>query len=542
MTIKKIRTWINKTFMDAVRFSDPAAFNKKMSVDVLGCAFLILFIVSVVMLGIGDKLNARDMVLTRFMAKAQATLTAQVGYPAGERDRITVVMYDQQFLRHTDSAWPISYQDHADWLLRLAGDPNARPKAIMLDITFGQNRNDPSLPALGQALCKVQNEFKVPIFLAALPSPQTGRLTVRDGLGPAPSSGETPCYTLVGVDYIPDQLDGLAWDYRLTRHRTGTGWEDGPADALANAVQPAYRSAAMAIAQDVAHLELGVESAPLALVWGLKSAPQRERPDSLTHCKPGAYEAARYIPGVLRQFVQAPSSPLCPYHSTLSMAQVGELPEQALAPFLKDRYVLVGANVPGYNDFANSPIHGLIPGVHLHAMALDNLLTYRGNYKQSTGWELAHLPNLLLPALLAVFAVFIVNVVWRALSPKFNFFTKEKPSSGLNSADAIKLRGVQALFDALAWLLKISLKTIAAMVLIALLQWRFRIGMLPVVELVTMTLLAEGFNYMKKLGTLVHGEAKPAAAPIANLHDESKPAAAQAANPTSPVLNRKGNP
>jgi hypothetical protein len=211
--------------------------------------------------------------------------------------------------------------------------------------------------------------------------------------------------------------------------------------------------------------------------------------------------------------------------------------------------VLVGANVPGYNDFANSPIHGLIPGVHLHAMALDNLLTYQGNYKQSTGWELAHLPNLLLPALLAVFAVFFVNVVWRAVSPKFRLFKKEKPSQGLNSSDAIKLRGVQALFDALAWLLKISLKTIAAMVLIALLQWRFRIGMLPVVELVTMTLLAEGFDYMKKLGALVHGEPQPAAAPPAKTHGEPKSAAAlpentdgkpesaaiPVANPTSPV-------
>lgn len=504
----KVGHHVKKTFLDAVRFSDPEARNKKMSVWTLGCAFLILFIVSVVMLGIGDKLNAKDMVVTRFMARAQATLTAQVGYPARERDRITVVMYDQQFLRHTDSAWPISYQDHADWLLRLASDPNARPKAIMLDITFGQNRDDPSLPALRQALCKVQNEFRVPVFLAALPSPETGRLMVRDGLGPAPASGETPCYTLVGVDYIPDQLDGLAWDYRLTRHRADKGWEDGPADPFANAVQPAYRSAAMAIAQDVAHLELGAESAPLALVWGLKSAPQRERPDSLTQCKPGAYEWVRYIPGVLRQFVQTPSSPLCPYHGTLSMAQLGELPEQTLAPFLKDRYVLVGANVPAYNDFANSPIHGLIPGVYLHAMALDNLLTYQGKYKQSTGWELAHLRNLLLPALLAVFAVFIVNVVWRPLSERFGPRKKEEPSLCLNSSDAIKLRGMQALSDVLAWLLKMSLKTIAAMVLIAFLQWRFRIGMLPVVELVTMTLLAEGFNYMKKLGTLVHGEPK----------------------------------
>ena len=499
-----------------------------MSFATLVSAFLILFAVSVVMLAIGDKLNAKDMVLTRFMAKAQATLTAQVGYPARMRDQITVVMYDQEFLRHTDSAWPISYQDHADWLLRLASDPNARPKAIMLDITFGQNRNDPSLPALRKALCQVQNEFKVPVFLAALPSPQTGKLTVRDGLGPDPSSSQPPCFTLVGVDYVPDPLDGLAWDYRLTRHRVNASWMDGPADPRVTTEQPTYRSAAMAIAQDVAHVALGNETAPLAMVWGLKSARQRERPESLSYCKPGAYDAARYVPGILRQFFQSPSSPVCPYHSTLSMAQLGELPEQALAPFLAGRYVLVGANVPAYNDFANSPIHGLIPGVYLHAMALDNLLTYQGNYKQSTGWELQHLPGLLLPAFLAVLAVFVVNVTWRALSKRPGSLKKKEPAAEVSRADAAKPRWIDWCIGAVTWLLKMTLKTIAAMVLIALLQWYFRIGMLPVVELVTMTLLAEGFNYMKKLGAL--------------LPDETEKAAVPPVAPTSTMQTRKGNP
>ena len=525
MIMKEIPPCVRDTVKKALRYSDPASRDERLSLPTLACAFIILFIVSLVMLAIGDKLNAQDMVLTRFMARAQATLTAQVAYPAAMRDRITVVMYDQQFLKHTDSAWPISYQDHADWLLRLAGDPNARPKAIMLDISFGQNRKDPSLPALRQALCTLQNEFKVPVFLAALPSPETGKLAVRNGLGPDPSSSEPPCYTLVGVDYVPDTLDGLAWVYRLTRHRIDTGWEDGPGETSAAATRPAYRSAAMSIAQDVAQIELGKETAPLSLVWGLKSAPQRERPDSLSSCKPGAYSAARYVPGVLRQFFQGPSSPVCPYHNTLSMAQLGELPEETLAPFLAGRYVLVGANVPGYNDFANSPVHGLIPGVHLHAMALDNLLTYQGKYKQSTGWEPEHFPNLLLPGFLAVLAVFLVDIAWRKLSQRFGFHkNREAPPA---SAAPGEIRRVhrqkigRALLGALTWLLKMTLKTIAAMALISVLQTLFRIGMLPVVELVTMTLLAEGFNYMKKLGAL--------------MPDDTKPAADTARTPTAPV-------
>jgi membrane-associated HD superfamily phosphohydrolase len=53
---------------------------------------------------------------------------------------------------------------------------------------------------------------------------------------------------------------------------------------------------------------------------------------------------------------------------------------------------------------------------------------------------------------------------------------------------AVAQRGCQASRKALGWLARTTLQTIAAMTLITLLQSFFHIGMLPVVELVTMTL------------------------------------------------------
>ncbi|MGZ9909815.1 hypothetical protein ACXYS1_27390, partial [Escherichia coli] len=61
---------------------------------------------------------------------------------------------------------------------------------------------------------------------------------------------------------------------------------------------------------------------------------------------------------------------------------------------------------------------------------------------------------------------------------------------------AVAQRSWLASLNAVGWLVRMTLQTIAAMTLIALLQSFFRIGMLPVVELVTMTLLAEGIGYM----------------------------------------------
>ena len=446
------------------------------------------------------------MVLTRFMARAQAPLTAQFHYPVRMRDQITVAVYDREFLDSTGSAWPISYQDHADGLLRLTSDPNARPRAIMLDITFGQERNDPTISSLRQALCKIQNEFKVPVFLAAMPSPATGRLSVRAGLG-ADQPGTAPaCFTLVGVDYLPDPLDGLAWSYQLSRHLTDAGWASGPASAPLK--QPAYRSAAMAMAQDVAHLDLGEETVPMALVWGHNSAPQAQRPERLAHCRPGVPDLGELMPPVLRQFLEkADRLPLCPYHQTLSMAQLGVLTEGELAPYLAGRYVLVGANIPGFNDFADSPVHRLTPGIYMHAMALDNLLTYGGDYKLSAKWTLPPSWALLKPGLLAIGVVFGVHLAWDLLRAKLaRLFRARGWPPALASlparfqAQPERTRRLLRLpVSLLAWLARLALQFVAVMLLIGWLQAYFRIGMLPVVELAGMTLLAEGLGYMKKI-------------------------------------------
>lgn len=490
--------------------------NDKLSVRLLefmresGVKLFILIVVSFTMLWLGDKLNASGMVLTRFMARVQAPLTAQFNYPVQARDQITVVMYDQEFLQATGSAWPISYQDHADALLRLVAEPAARPKAIMLDITFGQERNDPTVSTLLQALCSIQNDYKVPVFLAALPSPKDGRLMVRTGLSADQTKDEKNCFTLVGVDYVPDPSDGIAWTYQMSRHLTDAGWQSGL--GVGPELHPTYRSAAMSIAQDAAHLELGEETVPLALVWGHNSANQAEKPESLSHCRPGQAHWKNLVPGVLRQIWEEPSQlPLCPYHQTLSMAQLGFLTEAELAPYLTDKYVFVGAQVPGYNDFADSPVHGLIPGVYMHAMALDNLLTYKNEYKLSTEW----MPpswKLVWPGLLGIFAVFLVHLAADFIK-KFSCLsclgvpiwgaTPDKCPKCTTVLSEPKQQLVKLLFSPVFWLIQITIQIMVAVLLIGWLQAWFRIGMLPVVELVGMTLVTEGLKFVEQIQALL---------------------------------------
>lgn len=516
--------WFSGVLKDALQISDdafdPRTWSRRRRRWAQLWGLVILLGVSFALLALGDKFSAEGLALTRFMARAQAPVTGQFVYPETARDKITVVLYDRQYLQDNGSAWPLTYQEHADALLRLVADPAARPKAILLDVTFGQQRNDPTITLLRQAFCSLQNDFKVPVFLAALPSPEDGKLTVRDGLGGPSSDLQATCFTLVGVDYIPDALDGVAWTYLMTRHRTEAGWQAGPPSGT----QPAYRSAALAIAQDAGAVQLGEETVPMALVWGHNSAAQGEAPLSLKDCRAGQSQWSSVLPGFLRSLFASESEAqaLCPYHRTLSMSQISELPEVELAPLLKDRYVMVGANVPGYNDFANSPVHGTLPGIHMHAMALDNLLTYGDRYKLNAEWSLSPSLALVIPGLIAVATVFLVHLLLTRLRRLTRRRRKEWILQGKNRGCTATLawleaphpkplqRCAQIAAGVLGWLLRILLQAMAAFAMLAFLQYFFRIGMLPVAELIGMTLVAEGLGVMKKLREAALGPLKQA--------------------------------
>jgi CHASE2 domain-containing sensor protein len=67
-------------------------------------------------------------------------------------------------------------------------------------------------------------------------------------------------------------------------------------------------------------------------------------------------------------------------------------PQAIQDAFLKDRIVLLGVNLPQAADKFASPINGAIPGVYLHAAAVENLLTFGDRYHRAeagiVGWFL----------------------------------------------------------------------------------------------------------------------------------------------------------
>jgi hypothetical protein len=83
-----------------------------------------------------------------------------------------------------------------------------------------------------------------------------------------------------------------------------------------------------------------------------------------------------------------------------------------LERLLANKIVFVGGHFRASNDWVDSPVHGQLPGVHLHAMAADNLLEYGADYRRNGAALLDS--DILESALLSALAFCgVLGVMWR---------------------------------------------------------------------------------------------------------------------------------
>ncbi len=75
----------------------------------------------------------------------------------------------------------------------------------------------------------------------------------------------------------------------------------------------------------------------------------------------------------------------CPPHRSYAAHEFLEDDSDGLATFMQDRYVFYGGNFAMADDLITPPTHEPVPGVFLHAMALDNLIRRGGGYIRVAG-------------------------------------------------------------------------------------------------------------------------------------------------------------
>lgn len=479
---------------------------------------------------------------TRGHARLYAPFAGEL-YGAAKRHQTSVLLIDNAALTDAGEAWPPHYSYHARLLRALA---RYHPRAVFLDIYFSEIRDDPTLAALTKSLCAL-HEQGTRVFLGVSPD-ATGSAKLRPEL----ESLEGKCFEKVALQYSPDRLDRLAWTYPLENENE----KNKHGEVLPSAALAIYRQA-------LGH-QLEVKDNELALTWGLppatyglrwlEAAGKKHKAANELYCRQdfGMLELApAFIKN--RQHNDA-EKPVCVFHETLyanDLATSSEQEEAVLKQLLEGKVVMVGTALSGGGDRVLSPLHGRIPGVYLHAMALDNLLSFGDRYPRDLQMELkgdrSHWKLyifLVLSLLIGLVAPKAIQAGWeksrpgpwhrrvdrlrarlrRPFKPFMRWLAgpKVKPKPDLknpeSNASAVQLtaspapkptkreycvrafRGLLRTVLELTWALcKLALAMIVVCAFIAAGQYWFSIGLMSVVDIVFFTFAAEWFELNEKL-------------------------------------------
>ena len=331
---------------------------------------------------VSDKLLV-DEVVKRATTRIYAPLLS-LNYPDAGQRSITVVTLDDTDLKEYGLNWPVPldyYQRLLDGIVKL------KPKAIFLDVVFLDSKPKREIDALIGAACRA-TEAGVPFFMATFAREALSSNAERL-LFEARTAAGRPCALPVRSNVTPDTLDQSHWAYPLRprvedEHSSRT---DLP-DSVALSIYCRFYAASCPT-----HTEV-----PLALVWATKAAPTNHQ-IMVTRDANGALEPVcrkdwdlwEVIPGahILSRLAGHPNLPLCPYNQVVPVRAFkgqGFSPTQ-LDEALAGKVVMIGADLKAVGDNSFSPLHGRLPGVHVHAMALDNLISFDGQYRANGDFE-----------------------------------------------------------------------------------------------------------------------------------------------------------
>lgn len=293
-------------------------------------------------------------------------------------------LYDGGFLAANE--WPLLYKDHAALFKAIE---SLSPKALFVDIYFKQERStDTSYPSLVRTLQKFKDKA-FPILFA-------GGYADEDRSALQRSLSESAQLTING-------WQGYGNNYPLQVAGLPTAGHD------------LYRIACLSDAplKSCNHENrLGAVSEGEAMIpfWGADSAKPllpEYTTSSCTANENSTFESARQLliglfSGLINyQDTLGVAEQTCAYHPILFADQVIKIlktgsieQKEKLKALFNNKIIFYGLTLEGLHDEVRTPVHGKLPGVMLHAMALDNLMNYGKNYlhvnnDQSSLWNFA---------------------------------------------------------------------------------------------------------------------------------------------------------
>ncbi|HSM94452.1 MAG TPA: CHASE2 domain-containing protein [Rhizomicrobium sp.] len=284
---------------------------------------------------------------------------------AGQK-AVSAAIVDEDTLQTLQMPWPWSYGTHA---LVLDALLEYRPKAVVVDFLFVDTRSDSTLPQLVDEIARFK-KAGVPLYFEGGTHLPYGEYPLR------------PELAKTGVRILDPTIpvyDGIARQYNVTGRCFGPqGRSKGSCYSLALEVfrdtYPQYR--------------LEPLNGMMELVWGTRTDPHNAKWITSTD-EGGQRKSCNQDIGPLRRFYLAFFDPgavqnPCPYNAQIPVVSLIEGSEDPdIADLIRNRVVFYGGSLEGAQDITYTPVNGLLPSVFVHAMALDNLITFKGKPEQN---------------------------------------------------------------------------------------------------------------------------------------------------------------
>lgn len=317
-------------------------------------------------------------------------------YGSAAQDEIAVVLINERTLESRQTSWPPRYTYYEEVVRRVLA---SQPKAVFVDVILKDHRAyDDTLPTAVAALREDIQELgdAAPPILFAKMDAAGSSLFREAGVSEvltawANTSGAYPLVVTPGISYGANSaLVNAEKKQEPPPCQNGLNPE--------TAAMALYRIACdgnnPACAESASLMSGDALCRPVQVQWGRMVSPimQEQSQIEVAGCDMNVSEGAGRFWSFLRitalALVQALDDDAqeegrqrCPYTVTVMEDNLGTEEADRL---LKNRIVLIGTNLDGIHDLVKSPVHGMIPGVYLHAMALDNLMTWgRGHYSTS---------------------------------------------------------------------------------------------------------------------------------------------------------------
>ena len=291
------------------------------------------------------------------------------------RDRVAVVLYDEPSLEARASQdggarWPLPTKSHA---LLLDGLVEAEAAVVVFDMVINEDR-DGGAADFAIAIVAARRAG-TRVVLAQLPN---GSMTECPGGGTRPGGALLPTLACAA-----DEVAAYSWRTPLPGlYYPRSVGEHGHAlmGTLATAAHHALVPGAAA-----------ESDADLLVAWGLPQVAKQSHGEHGADAHAGGGAACARTPGegrglaehaglVMAALLNSADDPAeCRYHDTWPASDVWNADTGARAVLrerLRGRAVLVGAQNQGTADVVTTPFGTDVPGVHLHAQALDNMLTF----------------------------------------------------------------------------------------------------------------------------------------------------------------------